>query len=154
MRGVSFGILFGLDDFRKDVFSTAVHAYLLQQKYPDIKIGFSVPRLRPYINEHKQENPFYVNEKQLFQALCAYRLFMPFSDITISTRERPLFRDNIIGICATKISAGVKTSVGGHKDNAKGDEQFEISDSRNVSDIVEVIKQKGLYPVFTNHIRL
>ncbi|WP_372518697.1 2-iminoacetate synthase ThiH [Candidatus Ruminimicrobiellum ovillum] len=154
MRGVSLGILFGLDDFRKDAFSTAVHAYLLQQKYPDLKIGFSVPRLRPYIHEHKEQNPHYVNEKQLFQALCAYRLFMPFSDITISTRERAGFRDNVIGVCATKISAGVKTSVGGHKDDAKGDEQFEISDSRTVAEIVDTIKQKGLYPVFSNHIRL
>ena len=154
MRGVSLGILFGLDDFRKDAFSTAVHAYLLQQKYPNIKIGFSVPRLRPYIHEHKEQNPYYVNEKQLFQALCAYRLFMPFSDITISTRERAGFRDNVIGVCATKISAGVKTSVGGHKDEAKGDEQFEISDSRSVAEIVSTIKQKGLYPVFSNHIRL
>lgn len=154
MRGVSFGILFGLDDFRKDAFCAAVHAYLLQQKYPDVKAGFSAPRLRPYINEHKEENPHYVNEKQLFQALCAYRLFMPFSEITISTRERAGFRDNIIGVCATKISAGVKTSVGGHEDKAKGDEQFEISDSRSVQDIVGMIKQKGLYPVFSNHIRL
>ncbi len=154
MRGVSFGILFGLDDFRKDAFCAAAHAYLLQQKYPDVKAGFSAPRLRPYINEHKEENPHYVNEKQLFQALCAYRLFMPFSEITISTRERAGFRDNIIGVCATKISAGVKTSVGGHEDNAKGDEQFEISDPRSVSEIVETIKQRGLYPVFGNHIRL
>ena len=154
MRGVSFGILFGLDDFRKDAFCAAVHAYLLQQKYPDIKIGFSAPRLRPYIHEHKEQNPHYVNEKELFQAICAYRLFMPFSDITISTRERAGFRDNIIGVCATKISAGVKTSVGGHEDDAKGDEQFEISDSRSVDEIVSTIKQKGLYPVFSNHIRL
>ena len=79
---------------------------------------------------------------------------MPFSDITISTRERAGFRDNVIGVCATKISAGVKTSVGGHKDEAKGDEQFEISDPRSVAEIVDTIKQKGLYPVFSNHIRL
>ncbi len=154
MRGVSFGILFGLDDFRKDAFCAAVHAYILQQKYPNVKIGFSAPRLRPYINEHKEENSHYVNEKQLFQALCAYRLFMPFSDITISTRERAEFRDNVIGVCATKISAGVKTSVGGHENNAKGDEQFIISDTRSVSEITDMIKQRGLYPVFTNHIRL
>ncbi len=154
MRGVSLGVLFGLYDFRKDAFAAATHACLLQQKYPDIKIGFSVPRLRPFINEHKEQNNNYVNEKQLFQALCAYRLFMPFADITISTRERAVFRDNVIGVCATKISAGVKTSVGGHKDPAKGDEQFEISDSRSVSEITNLIRSKNLTPVFTNHIRL
>jgi len=152
MRGVSFGVLLGLSDFRKDVFACAVHAYLTQQKYPHTEINFSVPRLRPYINKN-QINANDVYETQLLQAMIAYRLFMPFAGITISTRERSGFRDNVIGMCVTKISAGVKTGVGGHNEKEKGDAQFEIADSRNVEEIVSLIEKKGLQPVFTNYIR-
>ena len=90
MRGVSFGALLGLDDFRKDAFATGLHAYFIQQKYPHAEIGFSTPRLRPFINK-ADNNPKDVHEKQLLQVMLAYRLLMPFAGITISTRERPGF---------------------------------------------------------------
>ena len=86
MRGVGFAALLGLDDFRRDAFATAVHAYLLQKKYPHGEIAFSCPRLRPIINNDKI-NPMDVHEAQLLQVVCAYRLFMPFASITISSRE-------------------------------------------------------------------
>ena len=104
MRGVSFGALLGLGDFRKDAFSTGTHAYYLQQKYPEAEISLSVPRIRTYIN-NTEISPHGVGEKQLLQVLLAYRIFMPFASITISTRERAWFRDNIIGVAANKISA-------------------------------------------------
>ena len=132
MRGVGFAALLGLDDFRKDAFATGLHAYLLQRKYPHAEIAFSCPRLRPIINNDKI-NPKDVHEPQLLQIICAYRIFMPFSNITISTRECARFRDNVIGIAATKISAGVSVGIGGHSEEARGDEQFEISDSRESS---------------------
>jgi len=153
MRGVSFGALLGLDDFRKDAFAAGVHAYLLQQKYPHAEISFSVPRLRPYINR-ADNNPKNVHEPQLLQVMLAYRLFMPFAGITISTRESARFRDNVIGMAATKISAGVKVGVGGHDTEAKGDEQFEISDPRAVDAIHQMILAQGLQPVYTDYIRL
>lgn len=149
MRGVSFGALLGLDDFRKDAFAVGVQATLIQRKYPHVEIGFSVPRLRPYIN-NAENNPRDVHERQLLQVMLAYRLLMPFAGITISTRERAGFRDNVIGLMATKISAGVKVGVGGHDGEQKGDEQFEISDPRSVDEIVESIASKGLQAVFTD----
>lgn len=149
MRGVSFGALLGLDDFRKDAFAVGVQATLIQRKYPHVEIGFSVPRLRPYIN-NASNNPKDVHERQLLQVMLAYRLLMPFAGITISTRERAGFRDNVIGLMATKISAGVKVGVGGHEGEQKGDEQFEISDPRSVDEIVESIASKGLQAVFTD----
>lgn len=149
MRGVSFGALLGLDDFRKDAFAVGVQATLIQRKYPHVEIGFSVPRLRPYIN-NAENNPKDVHERQLLQVMLAYRLLMPFAGITISTRERAGFRDNVIGLMATKISAGVKVGVGGHEGEQKGDEQFEISDPRSVDEIVESIASKGLQAVFTD----
>jgi 2-iminoacetate synthase len=153
MRGVAFGALLGLDDFRKDTFASGIHAYILQQKYPHAEISFSVPRLRPFIN-HSDNNPNDVHEKQLLQAMLAYRLFMPFAGITISTRESAKFRDNVIGMVANKVSAGVIVSVGGHETEAKGDEQFEISDSRNVDEIHQMILSQGLQPVYTDYIRM
>lgn len=151
MRGVACGALLGLDDFRKDAFATGIHAYYLQRKYPHAEISFSNPRLRPFIN-NADENPNDVHETQLLQVMLAYRLFMPFAGITISTRERAGFRDNVIGMCATKISAGVKVSVGGHEEEKKGDEQFEISDERSVKEVHDAIVKRGLQPVFTDYI--
>lgn len=117
MRGVGFAALLGLDDFRKDAFATGYHAYLLQKKYPHAEISISCPRLRPIIN-NDSINPKDVHEKQLLQIICAYRILLPFAQITISTRENAHFRDNIIKIAATKISAGVSTGIGEHsKDN-------------------------------------
>ena len=153
MRGVGFAALLGLDDFRKDSFSTGYHAHLLQQKYPHAEIALSCPRLRPIINNDKI-NPRDVHEKQLLQVICAYRLFLPFASITISTRECARFRDNIITIAATKISGGVSVGIGGHSEaeEQKGDEQFEISDGRSVKEIYDAITRMGMQPVMSDYI--
>lgn len=153
MRGVSFGALLGLDDFRKDAFAAGLHAFFIQQKYPHAEIGFSVPRLRPFKN-NADNNPKDVHETQLLQVMLAYRLWMPYAGITISTRERAGFRDNVIGLAATKMSAGVSVGVGGHNEDQKGDEQFEISDERTVQEVHQVIVKKGLQPVYTDYIRV
>ena len=153
MRGVGFAALLGLDDFRKDAFATGMHAYLIQRKYPHAEIAFSCPRLRPIINNDKI-NPKDVHEPQLLQIMTAYRLFMPFANITISTREREDFRNNVIGLAATKISAGVSTGIGSHSEEVqdKGDSQFEIADSRTVDEVHKAIVDKGLQPVMNDYI--
>ena len=152
MRGVAFAALLGLSDFRKDAFATGMHAYLLQRKYPYAEISFSCPRLRPIINNDKI-NPRDVHEHELLQIMTAYRLFMPFAGMTISTRERSDFRNNVIDIAATKISAGVSTGIGGHgKEDEQGDDQFEIADNRNVSEVASAIKARGLCPVMNEYV--
>ncbi|EPY2310969.1 2-iminoacetate synthase ThiH [Clostridium sporogenes] len=153
MRSVGFAALLGLDDFRKDAFATGLHAYLIQRKYPHAEIAISCPRLRPIINNDKI-NPKDVHEKQLLQIITAYRIFLPFANITISTRECARFRDNVIGLSATKISAGVSVGIGGHSDekDTKGDEQFEISDTRTVLEIANEIANHGLQVVMSDYI--
>ena len=153
MRGVAFGALLGLDDFRKDAFSVGVHASLIQQKYPHAEISFSTPRLRPYIN-NAANNANDVHEKQLLQVMLAYRLLMPFAGLTISTRERAGFRDHVIGLVATKISSGVSVGVGGHSEEEKGDEQFEIADPRSVDEVHQMVLARGLQPVYTDYLRV
>lgn len=153
MRGVAFAALLGLADFRKDAFATGMHAYLLQKKYPWAEISFSCPRLRPIINNDKI-NPKDVHEPQLLQIMCAYRIFMPFAGMTISTRERAGFRDHVIGLAATKISAGVSTGIGSHVEGEeeKGDDQFEIADNRNVKEVYDSIIRQGLQPVMNDYV--
>ena len=153
MRGVGLSALLGLDDFRKDAFATGMHAYLLQKKYPHGEIAFSCPRLRPIINNDRI-NPMDVHERQLLQVICAYRLFMPFAGITVSSRECARVRDNLMQIAATKISAGVSTGIGEHGEEVKdkGDEQFEISDGRSVEEIYGALREHHLQPVMADAI--
>ncbi len=153
MRGVGFAALLGLDDFRKDAYATGMHAWLLQKKYPHAEIAFSCPRLRPIINNDRI-NPMDVHEAQLLQVVCAYRLFMPFASITISTRECERVRDNLVNIAATKISAGVSTGIGSHVEEIedKGDQQFEISDGRSVDEVYQALKKNNLQPVMAEYL--
>ena len=158
MRGVGFGALLGLDDFRKDAFATGYHAWLLQRKYPHAEIAFSCPRLRPIVNNDKI-NPKDVGEKELCQVLCAYRIFLPFAGITVSSRESAAFRNGITKICATKVSAGVSTGIGDHEEKYEGkedadvgDEQFEINDGRSFASMYKDMEKGGLQPVLNDYI--
>ena len=156
MRGVGLAALLGLDDWQKDALSTAIHASLLQKKYPHAEISLSCPRLRPIINNDKI-NPKDVDERRLVQIICAYRLFLPFASITVSSRENAAFRNNIIKIAATKVSAGVCVGIGGHieaEPQAKGDEQFEISDNRSFEEMYKAVKTAGMQPVTSDYIYL
>jgi 2-iminoacetate synthase len=159
MRGVAFSALLGLADFRKDALAGALHSYYLQRKYPQAEISLSCPRLRPIINNEKI-NPLDVGEKQLCQVICAYRIFLPFAGITVSSRESAAFRNGIVKIAATKVSAGVSTGIGDHEskytgkesDGAEGDEQFEINDDRSFDTMYQDIASEGLQPVLNDYL--
>ena len=159
MRGVAFSALLGLSDFRKDALASALHVYYLQRKYPQAEMSLSCPRLRPIINNDKI-NPLDVGEKQLCQVLCAYRIFLPFVGITVSSRESTKFRDGIVKIAATKVSAGVSTGIGDHEskytgkeeEEARGDEQFEINDARSFEAMYQDMSKEGLQPVLNDYV--
>lgn len=158
MRGVAGSALLGLSDFRKDALASALHIYYLQRKYPHAEYSLSCPRLRPIVNNEKI-NPQDVHEKQLCQILCAYRIFLPFVGITVSSREQKHFRDGIAKIAATKISAGVSTGIGDHEskyhgiqEEETGDEQFEISDARSFHEMYRDMAAEGLQPVLNDYI--
>lgn len=159
MRGVAFSALLGLSDFRKDALASALHVYYLQRKYPYAEMSLSCPRLRPIINNDKI-NPLDVHERQLCQVLCAYRIFLPFVGITVSSRESAEFRNGIVKIAATKVSAGVSTGIGDHEskysgkeaDAAQGDEQFEIDDNRSLDKMYRDIADEGLQPVLNDYL--
>lgn len=159
MRGVAFSALLGLSDFRKDALASALHVYYLQRKYPHAEMSLSCPRLRPIINNEKI-NPLDVGEIQLCQIICAYRIFLPYVGITVSSRESAEFRNGIVKIAATKVSAGVSTGIGDHEskytgketEGGQGDEQFEIEDGRSFERMYEDIAKEGLQPVLNDYL--
>lgn len=158
MRGVGFSALLGLADFRKDALATGLHAHFLQRKYPHAEISLSCPRLRPIVN-NAAINPQDVHERQLCQILCAYRIFLPYAGITVSSRESASFRNGIAKIAATKISAGVSTGIGDHESKytgkecgEEGDEQFEIADGRSLNSMYHDMESEGLQPVLNDYL--
>lgn len=159
MRGVAFSALLGLSDFRKDALASALHVYYLQRKYPHAEMSLSCPRLRPIINNDRI-NPLDVHEKQLCQIICAYRIFLPYVGITVSSRESAEFRNGIVKIAATKVSAGVSTGIGDHEskysgkesEGVQGDEQFEIDDDRSLDVMYKDIADEGLQPVLNDYL--
>ena len=168
MRGAAFSALLGLADYRKDALATALHVYYINRKYPHAELSLSCPRLRPIVNNDKI-NPKDVGEKELCQVLCAYRIFLPFVGITVSSRESASFRNGITKICATKVSAGVSTGIGDHEEKYEegehsiqkaydmepsqaGDEQFEICDDRSFQTMYSDMEEGGLQPVLNDYI--
>lgn len=163
-RGAGFGALLGLsEDFRKDAFATGLHIELTQQKFPEADLAISVPRIRPFVNEENSDADEHINkdsvhETQLLQVMCAHRIYHPQISMTISTRERQGFRDSAVAICATKISAGVHTDVGGHnkanENKTETDAQFDISDPRTVDQVHQALLENDLQPVYTDFIHV
>jgi 2-iminoacetate synthase len=147
MRNVNIGALLGLDQWQRDAFMTGMHALWLQHRYPGVDIAVSLPRMRPYAGSFQPVCD--VDDRALVQIMLAMRLFLPRCGITISTRERPAFRDNLIPLGVTRMSAGVSTAVGGHAENEHSSVgQFEISDPRSVDEVVEAVSRAGYQAVF------
>jgi 2-iminoacetate synthase len=143
---VGLGVLLGLEDWRTDSFFCALHLDYLQKTYWKTKYSISFPRMRPA--EGIIEPNVIVTEKELVQLLCAYRLMHEDVELSISTRESEHFRNHVIPLGVTSMSAGSKTNPGGYAVEPESLEQFEISDDRPVDTIVELIKQHGYEAVW------
>lgn len=146
MRVVTIGALLGLGDWRKDALLTGVHAKYLMDKYPEIDISVSLPRMRPHAGEYQPAT--IIEDRDMVQVMLAQRIFMPRLGITISTRESERFREHILPLGVTKMSAGVSTEVGGHTKDGEKVGQFEISDGRSVEEMCAMLRERGYQPVF------
>ncbi|WP_313514636.1 2-iminoacetate synthase ThiH [Sphingobacterium sp.] len=142
---IGLGVLLGLEDWRIDSFFNAVHLNYLQQRYWKTKYSVSFPRLRPA--EGIIEPNFIMEDRHLLQLICAYRIWNPDLEISISTRESENFRNHIIALGATSMSAASKTNPGGYVVDPQSLEQFEISDERSMEEIKNRIKAKGYDPI-------
>ena len=148
IRAINIGALLGLNDFRLDGFFTGLHADYLQDRFPCAEISVSVPRIKHTAAGYMP--PFNITDRDVAQLIFAVRIFLPRAGITLSTRENPAFRDNMLALGVTKLSAQSVTSVGGWLSGAGIDEnleQFSVSDKRTVRDIRKLLKDKGYQPV-------
>lgn len=145
MRTVGIGALLGLGDFRREIFFTGMHAAWLQDRFPDVELSVSLPRIQPQTGDFIA--PHGVGDRELVQMLLALRLFLPRVGITISTRESHSLRRNLIGLGVTRMSAGSRTEVGGYAHTAKTEGQFTIADTSTVDEVRAMICQKGYQPV-------
>jgi 2-iminoacetate synthase len=143
---IGLGVLLGLEDWRTDSFFCALHLDYLQKKYWRSKFSVSFPRMRPA--EGIIEPNVIVSNKELVQLICAYRLFNEDVELSISTRESEKFRNNVIALGVTSMSAGSKTNPGGYAVEPDSLEQFETSDNRSAEVISSVISHAGYDPVW------
>lgn len=142
---IGLGVLLGLEDWRVDSFFNALHIDYLQKQYWKSRFSVSFPRLRPA--EGIIEPNFIMEDKDLLQLICAYRIWNEDLEISISTRENEKFRDHIISLGATAMSAASKTNPGGYAVDKESLEQFETSDERSMDEIKNIIRKAGYDPI-------
>jgi 2-iminoacetate synthase len=146
MHKIGLGVLLGLEDWRADSFFCALHLDYLQKKYWQTKYSVSFPRIRPAEGVHHNDES--MSDAELLQLICAYRLWKEEIEISISTRETEKFRNNILKLGATTMSAGSKTNPGGYIVDPQALEQFEISDERTPKEMAEMIAAQGYEAVW------
>nr|WP_121272365.1 2-iminoacetate synthase ThiH [Pedobacter schmidteae] len=143
---MGLGVLIGLEDWRTDSFFTAMHLSYLEKTYWQSKYSISFPRLRPFSGG--LEPKVAMSDRELVQLICAYRIFNEEVELSISTRESEIFRNNIIKLGVTAMSAASKTNPGGYAVEPQSLEQFEISDERTAAEIADMISAQGYEAVW------
>ena len=106
----------------------------------------SFPRIRPY--EGELQPVVEVGDRDLVQLLCAYRIFNHELELSLSTRESPSLREQLLPIGVTSMSAGSKTNPGGYSGGNNSLEQFAISDERSPGEVAQMLTDKGYEPVW------
>ena len=146
LRTVGIGALFGLSNIREEAFFAGLHLQYLIHHYPNTTFGISLPRINPAEGGFQPDHP--LDDIQFVQFLTAYRIFQPKADLSVSTREVPEFRDHLLALGVTRISAGSKTDVGGYTNQDASTAQFEISDSRSVEETVAAVERQGFQVIY------
>ncbi len=146
MYKIGLGALFGLEDWRPEAFFTALHLQYLERTYWTSKYSISFPRLRPFSGGLPPKVE--MTDRDLVQAICAYRLLDEEVELSISTRESEKFRNHIIHLGITSMSAASKTNPGGYSVEPSSLEQFEISDERSTKEIATMLLRSGMEPVW------
>ena len=148
VHSIGMGALLGLEkEWRTDVAMLAYHLRYLQKKYWRTKYSVNFPRMRPAQNEGFRPNCF-VTDRQLAQITFAMRIFDHDVDISYSTREPALIRNNMCRLGVTTMSAASRVNPGGYYTYPDALEQFSVSDDRTVEAIAESLRQRGVEPVW------
>ncbi len=146
---INIGALFGLAPFEEELFALCDHLSSLMQAFPSVEWGLSIPRLQgatPWVDTSRVP----ISDIQFIKIYLTLRRTFPSVTISISTRESQLMRRHLITMGINKLSAGVKTTVGGYSNGDKSDAQFPIRDGQSVVAVTNVISEMGYQPVFTN----
>ncbi|MCS2155440.1 2-iminoacetate synthase ThiH [Scandinavium sp. H11S7] len=144
---IGLGALIGLSDsWRVDCYMVAEHLLWLQKHYWQSRYSISFPRLRPCAGG--VEPASLMDERQLVQTICAFRLLSPDIELSLSTRESPAFRDRVVPIAINNVSAFSKTQPGGYADNHPELEQFSPHDGRRPQEVAQALVASGLQPVW------
>jgi 2-iminoacetate synthase len=146
LHRVGLGCLLGLEDWRTDSFFTALHISFLEKKFWRQKFSISFPRLRPHTGSFQPN--VVVSDQELFQLITAYRLCNENIEISLSTRENELFRDELMKYGVTAMSAGSRTDPGGYAGQSNALEQFAVSDDRSPEQVAQAITKNGYTPVW------
>lgn len=143
---IGLGVLIGLEDWRTDSFFTALHLHYLQRTYWQTRYSISFPRLRPFSGGLAPKVD--MTDRELVQLICAYRLLHEDLELSLSTRESEKFRDHLVQLGITTMSAGSKTNPGGYAADPQSLEQFEISDERTAGEVAAMIRRQGYEPLW------
>lgn len=143
---IGLGVLIGLEDWRTDLVHLAHHLSYLEKQYWQTRYSISFPRIRPCEGGVTTKSD--MTDKQLVQAICAFRILNPQVELSLSTRESAQFRDNVAPIAITSLSAASQTQPGGYATKNSYLEQFSIGDERSVEQVADAIVARGLQPVW------
>ncbi|PTX97688.1 2-iminoacetate synthase ThiH [Opitutus sp. ER46] len=146
LKKIGLGALYGLSEWRTDAWFLGLHLQYLEKNYWRSRLAISFPRLRPHAGAEIQVTP--TSERNLVQAFCAYRLFSPEVELTLSTRESPRFRNHAIRLGVTSMSAEARTNPGGYAAEPESLEQFAIHDTRTTPEVAAYLRSQGYTPVF------
>ncbi len=146
--GITFlgiGALLGLSEWNIDGFYAGLHARWLNRHYWRSHVSVSFPRLRMASGNFKPR--YSIEDAAMVQLIAAQRLFLPEAGLVLSTRENAEFRDHVIPLGITRISAGSKTSPGGYSQKQAGEQQFAVQDHRSLKKMMDMVEKLGFEPV-------
>ena len=146
LKKIGLGALYGLSDWRTEAWFLGLHLRYLERTYWKTRYSISFPRLRPHAGNDIEVTPF--GERDLVQAICAFRLWSNEVELTLSTRERPHFRDHAVRLGITSMSAGAKTNPGGYSSEPDSLEQFAVNDERSPAEVAAFLNSIGYQPVW------
>lgn len=143
---IGMGVLIGLEDWRTDVAMMALHLRYLRKRYWRTRYSVNFPRMRPAAGGFQPN--VVMDDRELAQLTFAFRIYDHDVDISFSTRERPDFRDNMLSLGATSLSAGSKTDPGGYRVYPRSLEQFAVSDERTPAEVAAAVRARGYEAVW------